>query len=172
MCPTPRVPRRLPRAFFPLFCSHQVIEYLQNPALMRQQGIARIGGLLLAGAPGTGKTLLAKAIAAESGVRMFTCSGTDFVDVGVWVWGKRGRGLGFGVRGYGYGEVEPVPELAYRISPPKLARPHALLKPLFPTGSLCCPPRPALPTFSRPRLPPPLSIGVLKRGCTPHLRDV
>ena len=43
--------------------------------------MARIGGVLLAGAPGTGKTLLAKSIAAESGVRMFTCSGTDFFDV-------------------------------------------------------------------------------------------
>ena len=48
---------------------------------VRQRGVARIGGVLLAGAPGTGKTLLAKSIAAESGVRMFTCSGTDFFDV-------------------------------------------------------------------------------------------
>ena len=61
----------------------EIIEYLKNPALMRSQGVARIGGVLLAGAPGTGKTLLAKSIAAESGVRMFTCSGTDFVDVSV-----------------------------------------------------------------------------------------
>lgn len=59
----------------------EIIEYLKNPALQKQQGVARIGGILLAGAPGTGKTLLAKSIAAESGVRMFTCSGTDFVDV-------------------------------------------------------------------------------------------
>lgn len=68
----------------------EIIEYLKNPALMRSQGVARIGGVLLAGAPGTGKTLLAKSIAAESGVRMFTCSGTDFVDVSVCggaVWG-------------------------------------------------------------------------------------
>jgi cell division protease FtsH len=59
----------------------EIIDYLKNPALLRQRGVARIGGVLLAGAPGTGKTLLAKSIAAESGVRMFTCSGTDFFDV-------------------------------------------------------------------------------------------
>lgn len=59
----------------------EIIDYLKNPALLRQKGVSRIGGVLLAGAPGTGKTLLAKSIAAESGVRMFTCSGTDFFDV-------------------------------------------------------------------------------------------
>mmetsp|Transcript_3123 Transcript_3123/g.6809 ORF Transcript_3123/g.6809 Transcript_3123/m.6809 type:complete len:1041 (+) Transcript_3123:95-3217(+) len=69
----------------------EIIDYLKNPALLRQRGVARIGGVLLAGAPGTGKTLMAKAIAAESGVRMFTCSGTDFFDVFTGVGARRIR---------------------------------------------------------------------------------
>ncbi|KAG2437047.1 hypothetical protein HYH02_011309 [Chlamydomonas schloesseri] len=70
---------------------NEIIEYLRNPALLRSRGVARIGGVLLAGAPGTGKTLLAKAIAAEGGVRMFTCSGTDFYDVYSGVGARRVR---------------------------------------------------------------------------------
>ena len=69
----------------------EIIDYLKNPALLRQRGVARIGGVLLAGAPGTGKTLLAKSIAAESGVSMFTCSGTDFFDVYTGVGARRIR---------------------------------------------------------------------------------
>ncbi|KAG1670583.1 hypothetical protein FOA52_012156 [Chlamydomonas sp. UWO 241] len=69
----------------------EVIEYLKNPGLLRQKGVSRIGGVLLAGAPGTGKTLLAKSIAAESGVKMFTCSGTDFFDVYTGVGARRVR---------------------------------------------------------------------------------
>jgi cell division protease FtsH len=69
----------------------EIIDYLKNPALLRLRGVSRIGGVLLAGAPGTGKTLLAKAIAAESGVRMFTCSGTDFYDVFTGVGARRVR---------------------------------------------------------------------------------
>lgn len=69
----------------------EIIDYLKNPALLRLRGVNRIGGVLLAGAPGTGKTLLAKAIAAESGVRMFTCSGTDFYDVYTGVGARRIR---------------------------------------------------------------------------------
>jgi len=69
----------------------EIIDYLKNPGLLRARGVARIGGVLLAGAPGTGKTLLAKAIASESGVQMFTCSGTDFYDVYTGVGARRIR---------------------------------------------------------------------------------
>lgn len=69
----------------------EIIDYLKNPGLLRERGVARIGGVLLAGAPGTGKTLLAKSIAAESGVKMFTCSGTDFYDVYTGVGARRIR---------------------------------------------------------------------------------
>jgi len=69
----------------------EIIDYLKNPAKQRKRGVNRIGGVLLAGAPGTGKTLLAKSIAAESGVKMFTCSGTDFFDVYTGVGARRVR---------------------------------------------------------------------------------
>ena len=50
-------------------------------------------GILLAGSPGTGKTLLAKAIAGEAGVPFFSISGSDFVEMFVGVGASRVRSL-------------------------------------------------------------------------------
>ena len=71
----------------------EIIEFLKNPAKFTKVGARIPKGVLLEGAPGTGKTLLAKAIAGEAGVPFFSISGSDFVEMFVGVGASRVRDL-------------------------------------------------------------------------------
>ncbi|MGE5398490.1 MAG: ATP-dependent zinc metalloprotease FtsH [Chitinophagales bacterium] len=71
----------------------EVIEFLKNPAKFLQIGARIPRGVLLFGAPGTGKTLMAKAVAGEAGVPFFSISGSDFVEMFVGVGAARVRDL-------------------------------------------------------------------------------
>lgn len=71
----------------------EVIEFLRTPEKFRQLGGKVPKGVLLAGAPGTGKTLLAKAVAGEAGVPFFSLSGSEFVEMFVGVGAARVRDL-------------------------------------------------------------------------------
>lgn len=71
----------------------EVVEALKNPKLFEQAGARIPRGVLLVGAPGTGKTLLAKAIAGEAGVPYIGISGSDFVEMFVGVGAGRVRTL-------------------------------------------------------------------------------
>ena len=59
----------------------EVVEFLKDPKKFSRLGGKIPRGCLLVGAPGTGKTLLARAIAGEAGVPFFTISGSDFVEM-------------------------------------------------------------------------------------------
>ena len=59
----------------------EIVEFLKEPAKFTKVGARIPKGVLLEGAPGTGKTLLAKAIAGEAGVPFFSISGSDFVEM-------------------------------------------------------------------------------------------
>jgi cell division protease FtsH len=72
---------------------HEVIEFLRTPEKFRRLGGKVPKGVLLAGAPGTGKTLLAKAVAGEAGVPFFSLSGSEFVEMFVGVGAARVRDL-------------------------------------------------------------------------------
>jgi ATP-dependent Zn protease len=63
----------------------EIIEFLKDPAKFQKLGGKIPKGVLLFGAPGTGKTLLAKAVAGEAGVPFFSSSGSDFVEMFVGV---------------------------------------------------------------------------------------
>ena len=71
----------------------EVIEFLKYPKKFSRLGAKIPKGVLLVGAPGTGKTLLAKAVAGEAGVPFFSISGSDFVEMFVGVGASRVRDL-------------------------------------------------------------------------------
>ena len=71
----------------------EIIEFLKNPGKFARLGGSIPRGILLVGSPGTGKTLLAKAIAGEAEVPFFSISGSDFVEMFVGVGASRVRDL-------------------------------------------------------------------------------
>jgi len=71
----------------------EVVEFLKDPKKFTRLGGRIPKGILLVGSPGTGKTLLAKAIAGEAGVPFFSISGSDFVEMFVGVGAARVRDL-------------------------------------------------------------------------------
>jgi len=72
---------------------HEIIEFLRDPKKFTRLGGRIPKGVLLVGSPGTGKTLLARAIAGEAGVPFFSISGSDFVEMFVGVGASRVRDL-------------------------------------------------------------------------------
>jgi cell division protease FtsH len=71
----------------------EIVDFLKNPARYQRLGGKIPKGVLLLGAPGTGKTLLAKAVAGEAAVPFFSLSGSDFVEMFVGVGAARVRDL-------------------------------------------------------------------------------
>ncbi len=71
----------------------EIIEFLKDPSKFQKLGGKIPKGALLLGAPGTGKTLLARAVAGEAGVPFFSMSGSDFVEMFVGVGASRVRDL-------------------------------------------------------------------------------
>jgi cell division protease FtsH len=71
----------------------EVVEFLKNPQRYRRLGGKIPKGVLIVGAPGTGKTLLAKAVAGEAAVPFFSISGSEFVEMFVGVGAARVRDL-------------------------------------------------------------------------------
>ena len=71
----------------------EVVEFLKNPKKFQAVGAKIPKGVLLVGPPGSGKTLLARAVAGEAGVPFFTISGSEFVEMFVGVGASRVRDL-------------------------------------------------------------------------------
>ncbi len=72
---------------------HEIVEFLKDPHKFSRLGGKIPKGALLVGSPGTGKTLLARAIAGEAGVPFFSISGSDFVEMFVGVGASRVRDM-------------------------------------------------------------------------------
>lgn len=71
----------------------EIVDFLKNPKKFLEIGAVIPKGILLMGAPGTGKTLLARAVAGEAGVAFFAISGSEFVEMFVGVGASRVRDL-------------------------------------------------------------------------------
>ncbi|MGE5557730.1 MAG: ATP-dependent zinc metalloprotease FtsH [Bacillota bacterium] len=71
----------------------EIVDYLRQPKRFTELGARIPKGILLVGSPGTGKTLLARAVAGEAGVPFFSISGSDFVEMFVGVGASRVRDL-------------------------------------------------------------------------------
>jgi len=71
----------------------EIVDFLKNPKKFLDVGAVIPKGILLMGAPGTGKTLLARAVAGEAGVAFFSISGSEFVEMFVGVGASRVRDL-------------------------------------------------------------------------------
>lgn len=71
----------------------EIVDFLKNPKKYSDLGAKMPRGIMLVGAPGTGKTLLAKAVAGEASVPFFSISGSDFVEMFVGVGASRVRDL-------------------------------------------------------------------------------
>ena len=71
----------------------EIVDFLKDPSKYTKVGARIPKGVLLEGAPGTGKTLLAKAVAGEANVPFFSISGSDFVEMFVGVGASRVRDL-------------------------------------------------------------------------------
>jgi cell division protease FtsH len=95
----------------------EVVDFLRNPQKFKESGIKAPKGVLLEGAPGTGKTLIAKAIAGEAQVGFYQMSGSEFVETIVGVGAARVRDLFKRARAYEEPTlifVDEIDALAYR----------------------------------------------------------
>ena len=71
----------------------EIVDYLHNPGKYTEAGASMPKGILLVGPPGTGKTMLAKAVAGEAGVPFFSISGSEFVEMFVGMGASKVRDL-------------------------------------------------------------------------------